>query len=262
MFQQFYVGGTGMAAFEKVMTNITNNVANSKTVGYKQVDTQLETIFPIVLRQAMKKMYEDDLPAPGLEYGLGVRVASTRKNFSQGALTITDKPFDLAIKGDGLFIFRKEEEIFYSRAGNLGLDNEGNLVSSDGSILEPGFIIPKNASSVRIASDGSVLIKLNGETEERFIGRIQIAKFTNVASLESVGNNMYKETSASGHPMIGNPGKDGFGAIAQYSLESSNVDIVKEMMNMMFIQRAFDIVTKAIQGGEGMLKSATEIARA
>ncbi|MDD5456944.1 MAG: flagellar hook-basal body complex protein, partial [Candidatus Margulisbacteria bacterium] len=128
-------------------------------------------------------------------------------------------------------------------------------------ILQPQIVIPDNTDTVRIATDGTVYVTLNQETQERIIGQIQLAKFINPAGLESIGGNLYKQTVASGEPVIGIAGQENFGSISQYALESSNVDIIGEMMEMVITQRAFDIITKAIQSGENMMKSAADIAR-
>lgn len=261
MLRQFYVGSTGMSALEKDMVTITNNVSNSKTVGYKSTRTDMENIFPLVLDKAIQR--RDGVTTPSdIELGSGVRVVATPKDFTQGAIAVTNNEFDIAINGQGLYMFRTlGGEMAYSRAGNLGMDSTGQLVDPNGNILEPGIVVPENTNTVRVSSDGFVFVTLDKETEERLIGRVELANFINPSGLESVGNNLYKETMSSGQPIIGYPGDQNFGTLAQYSLESSNVDIIGEMVEMVITQRAFDVVTKAIQAGENMLKAAGEIAR-
>ena len=262
MLRQFYVGATGMSSFEKIMTNITNNVSNSKTVGYKSTRTELENLFPQVLAKAVAK--QEGVSAPSdLELGTGVRIVSTPKDFRQGAISVTNNEFDIAINGEGFLTYTTANgEVAYGRAGNLSRDSQGSIVDPNGNILQPQISIPENTDKVRIASDGNVYVTLNQETQERSIGQIQLAKFMNAAGLESIGGNLYRQTTASGDPVTGIPGQDNFGTISQFSLESSNVDIIGEMMEMVITQRAFDIITKAIQAGEGMMKSAADIARA
>ncbi len=262
MLRQFYVGATGMASFEKIMTNITNNVSNSKTVGYKSTRTELENLFPQILAKALAKQ-DGATPPADLELGSGVRIVSTPKDFRQGAISVTNNEFDVAINGEGFLTYKTANgEIAYGRAGNLNRDSEGSIVDPNGNILQPQISIPENTDKVRIASDGNVYVTLNQETQERAIGQIQLAKFMNPAGLESIGGNLYRQNTSSGDPVLGIPGQDNFGTISQFSLESSNVDIIGEMMEMVITQRAFDIITKAIQAGEGMMKSAADIARA
>ncbi len=264
MLREFYVGASGMSTFEKLMVNITNNVSNSKTVGYKSTRTELENIFPQVLEKAIAKKESEAAGKPaGIELGAGVRIVSTPKDFRQGTIAVTNNEFDIAINGEGFLSYKTANgDVAYGRAGNLSRDSEGNLVDANGNILQPQIVIPNNTQTVRIASDGNLFVTLNQETQERLVGQIQLAKFVNPSGLESIGGNLYKQTVASGEAVTGIPGQENFGTISQYSLESSNVDIIGEMMEMVITQRAFDIITKAIQSGENMLKSASDIARA
>jgi flagellar basal-body rod protein FlgG len=262
MFRQFYVGATGMSALEKTMVNITNNVSNSKTVGYKSTRTELENIFPQILERAVSRRDLLTTTPSNIELGAGVRIVSTPKDFRQGPIAITNNEFDVAINGDGFFVFRQVDGTqAYSRAGNLNRDSEGNLVDPNGNLLDPGITIPDNTEHFRIDPNGNVFVTLQNETDERLIGQIQLAKFVNPAGLQSIGGNLYVETVASGIPSISNAGENGLGSLSQFAVESSNVDIIGEMMEMIIVQRSFDIVSKAIQSGESMLKSATEIAR-
>lgn len=261
MIRQFFVGATGMTALERDMINITNNISNSKTIGYKSTRTDMESIFPQVLDRAVQRLDEFNKPS-NIELGSGVKIVATPKDFSPGTISVTNNEFDLAINGNGFFVFRlPNDEIAYGRAGNLNLDNTGQLVDPNGNILDPGIIIPDGTNTVRVASDGMVFITFTGETEESFVGQIRLAKFINPAGLESIGNNLYKQTVASGEPRISDPGTDNLGTISQFAIESSNVDIIGSMMEMLITQRAFDVISKAIQSGENMLKSAAEIAR-
>ena len=262
MLREFYVGASGMSAFEKIMVNITNNVSNSKTVGFKSTRTELENVFPQVLDKAVQNLNSQSTKPSSTELGAGVKIVSTPKDFRQGAISVTNNQFDVAINGEGFLTFQTPNgEIAYSRAGNLNQDSEGNLVDPNGNILQPQIVVPNNTDTVRISSDGTVFVTLSGSTAEQVVGQIQLAKFINPAGLESIGGNLYKPTIASGEAAVGVPGQDNFGSISQYALESSNVDIIGEMMEMVITQRAFDIVTKAIQAGENMMKSAANIAQ-
>lgn len=259
MFQPLYVAATGLSAMQDDMLNITNNLANAQTIAYKKTRTEMESLFYIE-KSFKDTLYEamsgTDTPPVNVEYGTGVRVAATAKDFSQGSIEITNNPMDVAINGAGLLQYQMPDgSMAYGRAGNLHMDNEGNLVDPNGHILEPQIVIPDGTTSVVIQQDGTVLVAVNNETDYSEVGQINLARFTNPAGLKSIGQNLYQETDASGAPMIGIPGQDGYGSVNQYSLEQSNVDVISEMMRMVMVQRVFDIVSKAVQSYEGMLAS-------
>lgn len=261
MFRQFHVAATGMDAMEKDLVTITNNVSNVKTTGFKKSRVELETLFPQVLEEAVKDVETGTEKGP-VEMGSGVKVVATPKDFSQGTVEVTNNPLDLAIQGDGLFRFRLPDgTVAYSRAGSLHKNSDGNLVDMSGNPLEPQINIPDTATSVLITTAGQVFVQENNQNAQTQIGQIEVVKFVNASALKSIGSNMYVETAASGQAIQGLPEEQGFGQVAQYSLESSNVDIVQEMMRMVITQRSFDVISKAIQSGEQMLNSAIEIAR-
>lgn len=261
MFRQFHVAATGMDAMEKDLVTITNNVSNVKTTGFKKSRVEFETLFPQILEEAVADTEANTEKGP-IEMGSGVKVVATPKDFSGGTIEATNNQFDLAIQGDGLFKFRMPDgSIAYSRAGALHKNSNGILVDMNGNPLEPQITIPETATSVMITTAGQVYIQENNQTAQSQVGQLELAKFVNPSALKSIGSNMYVETAASGEPLDGVPETPGFGQIAQYSLESSNVDIVQEMMRMVITQRSFDVISKAIQSGEQMLNSAIEIAR-
>ncbi len=190
------------------------------------------------------------------EFGTGVQVAATPKDFTQGAIETTSNPLDIAIQGDGFIQVKMPDgSLAYTRAGNLHADNDGNLVDPNGHLVDPGIVFPQGTSAVTIRQDGTVLASTNNELAQNEIGQITITKFSNPAGLKSLGQNLYASTDASGDPIIGNPGDEGFGTIAQFSLESSNVDVISEMMRLVMVQRVFDTVTKAVSSYEAMLTS-------
>jgi len=262
MFQPLYIAATGLASLEEEITNITDNLANAKTVAFKKSRTELESLyyaqktFADELETAMQRgegrgLSKSSLP---IEFGSGVRVAATTKDFTQGSIEITNRPFDLAIQGEGLFQFTMPDGSFaYGRAGNLHVDNEGNLVDTAGHYLEPRVTVPEEATQVTIQSDGTVLVRLNNEIESSEVGQVTLARFANPAGLESKGQNLFAATESSGEVIIGYAGDDGYGNISQYSLEKSNVDVISEMMRMVMVQRVFDIIAKAVQSYETML---------
>lgn len=263
MFRQLHVGATGMEALEKDMIVITNNVSNSKTLGFKRSRVEMENLFPQILDEAVSQVDSDTMKKSAIEYGSGVRVVGTPKDFSQGAIETTSNPLDLAVNGDGFFAVRKTDgNLAFTRAGNFHMDNEGNMVDVNGHILDPGIIFPDNTTSTKITQDGAIYIKTVDNNIETMIGQITVHNFDNPSGLESIGQNLYQATDSSGEAREGIPGVDGNGVIAQYSLESSNVEIIDEMMNMIITQRAFEIISKSIQIGENMMRSAIELAKA
>jgi len=259
--QQFYVGATGMDAFQKDLMNITNNVANAQTVGFKKSRVEFENLFPQLLEEEIARI-EKGSTKGDVELGTGVRISSINKDFSMGSIEMTGKPLDLAIEGEGFFQFRlPDSSIAYSRAGNLQKDTEGNLMDPNGHLLEPPIRIPDYASSISIDNEGRVYVQDKSESNPVEIGQMMLAHFSNPTGLKSIGQNLFIQTATSGEPTIGVSGRDGFGNIAQGALEFSNVDIISEMMRMVITQRSFEIVSKLVQAGEGMLKNATDIAR-
>jgi len=260
MFQPLYVAATGLNAFEEQMIDITNNLSNARTVGFKRGRTEMESLF--YLQRTFKERLTEEMERLGMkpyaspQFGTGVRVAATPKDFSQGPIEITNNPLDFAIQGEGFFQLRMPDgSVAYGRAGNFHLDNEGNLVDPNGHILEPGIFFPENTTSIVIRQDGTVFVSLEGEIEQTELGQINLVRFPNAQGIESIGQNLFRATSASGEPIIGIAGEEGFGTINQYALEYSNVDVISEMMRMVMVQRVFDTVSKAVQAYDGMLTS-------
>jgi flagellar basal-body rod protein FlgG len=170
---------------------------------------------------------------------------------------------DVAVAGDGFFQYRLPDgSTAYGRSGSFHRDNMGMLVDASGHILEPQLTMPEDTTGLIVSPDGRVFVQLNDQVDQQEIGQITTARFINPAGLQSIGDNLYVETAASGRPIVGIPGETSLGALEQYALEGSNVDVVTEMMRMIITQRSFDVISKAVQSGEGMLKSAIEIAQA
>ncbi|MFH1429284.1 MAG: flagellar basal-body rod protein FlgG [Candidatus Margulisiibacteriota bacterium] len=262
MFRPFYIAATGMDAFQTDLESIIDNVSNSQTTGYKKGSVEFANIFPQVLEKAVKEYSEGRSAAPGLEIGSGVKIVGTPRDFSQGSMNVTNNPMDVAIKGEGFLQFALADgTTAYSRAGSLSRDSEGMIVNGSGNALEPQISLPEETTGVIINQDGRVYVQINDSVDQQEIGQITLAAFINPAGLESIGDNLYVQTVASGEPRVDVPGSSGMGALEQFALEGSNVDIVSEMMRMIITQRSFDVISKAVQGGEGMLKSALEIAQ-
>lgn len=258
MFQPLYVAATGLDAFEQEMLSITNNLANAKTIAFKRGKTEMESL-PYIQKSfsdelALAMSAQEGVPLMTPEFGTGVRVAATPKDFTQGSIETTSNQLDIAIQGEGfLQVKMPDGSIAYSRAGNLHADNEGNVVDASGHLLEPPIILPEGTTAVVISQSGIVYASVNNSITQTEIGQITLAKFNNTAGLKSLGQNLYASTEASGDPIIGNPVDEGYGALTQYAVESSNVDVISEMMRMVMIQRVFETITKAVSGYEGMM---------
>lgn len=259
MFQPLYVAATGLSAIEEEIQNITNNLANARTVAFKKGRPEMESLsfidksFKDYLYEAMSGT---DVPPVNVEYGTGVRVASTSKDFTQGSIEVTNNPFDFAINGQGFFQVKMPDgTLAYTRAGNFHADNDGNLVDPNGRIVEPSIILPQGTTSVTVSQDGTVFAQINNQNNLTEIGQMTLARFTNPAGLKSVGQNLYQANEASGEAQVGIANQEGYGSVNQFSLEQSNVNEISEMMKMVISQRIFDTITKAVQSYEGLLTS-------
>lgn len=257
MFQPLYVAATGLSSLQDDILNITNNLSNAQTVAFKKGRAEMESLF-FVEKSFKDLLYEEMSGAEtvpvNVEYGTGVRVASTPKDFTQGAIDTTKNALDLAIQGEGFFPVKMPDgTTAYTRAGNFHIDNEGNLVDPNGRILEAQIVFPEGTTTVVVSADGTVMAAVNNENSLTEIGQISLARFTNPSGLKSIGQNLYQTSESSGLPSVGTASVDGYGAINQFSLEQSNVDVISEMMRMVIVQRVFDTVTKAVQSYEGML---------
>ena len=259
MFQPLYVAATGLESLQEEMTDITNNLANAKSVAFKQgrVDMESLTYIPRTFDQELQTaMSKGELvqPRTNVEFGTGVNVAATTKDFKQGTLDVTSNPLDLAVSGEGFFAVKLADgSMAYTRAGNFHLDNDGNLVDANGHLLDPSIQMPSGTTAVTVQQDGTVYAAINGSTELTQVGQISLVRFPNTQGLTAIGQNLFQATAASGDAQVGSANENGFGAITQYALEGSNVDVISEMMRMVMVQRIFDTVSKAVQSYESML---------
>lgn len=260
MFQPLYVAATGLSTTEDELSEIANNLANASTPSFKRGRVETESL--IYIQKSFKDMLDEEISrsesSPNIvpEFGTGVKVAATPRDFSQGSIQNTSSPFDIAIQGEGFVQVKMPDgSVSYTRAGHLHVDNEGNLVDPNGHLVEPSIIIPQGTTSVVISQNGAVLVSVNNQLTQTEIGQLNLAKFNNTSGLRSLGQNLYASTESSGEPIIGNPGDPGYGTIVQYAIESSNVDVVSEMMRMVMVQRIFDSITKVVSTYEGMLTS-------
>lgn len=250
-----WVAKTGLDAQQTRMQVVSNNLANVNTTGFKKDRANFEDLIYQTVRQAGGQSTQDTLLPTGLNLGTGVRVMSSEKIHMQGNIQQTENALDIAIEGDGFFqILMPDGEIAYSRDGSFNVDDQGQMVTSSGYQLQPPINIPDDATSVTIGRDGTVSAKLPGQAEPQQLGNIQLADFVNPAGLDPMGGNLFQETAASGPAQISDPGLDGVGTLMQGALESSNVNIAEELVNMIETQRAFETNTKAISSTDQMLQ--------
>lgn len=259
MFQSLDVAATGMAAQETKLDTISNNLANANTVGYKRQDAEFEDL----LYQTLKAPSQGQGGAAGpggVQVGMGARVVATPRSFAQGSVQQSGNPLDLAIEGNGFFaVQRASGEVAYTRAGQLKLDAQGRVVTSDGLPLEPPVTVPTDATSVTIGTDGQVSVTHAGQTAPQQVGQIQLVTFPNAGGLSSIGHNLFAATASSGDPSTGAPGLEGRGTILQGALEGSNVEVVNEMIGLIRTQRAYEINSKVVAAADEMLRNATQM---
>jgi flagellar basal-body rod protein FlgG len=254
MDASMWVAKTGLDAQQTRMNVISNNLANVNTTGFKRDRAVFEDLLYQNIRQAGGQTGANTQAPTGLMLGTGVRVVATEKQHAQGNMVNTQNPLDVAIAGDGYFqIAQADGTLAYTRDGNFKLSNTGQLVTSGGLLLQPALVIPNTASSVTVGRDGTVSIELAAGGSQ-VLGQIQIARFVNPSGLQSLGQNLMKDTPASGAPQVLAPGVAGAGSLMQGTLEASNVNVVEEMVNMIETQRAYEINSKAISAVDGMLR--------
>ncbi len=259
--QALNVAATGMLAQQTNVEVISNNIANMNTTGFKRHRAEFQDLLYQDLRRVGTNSSDAGTIVPsGIQLGVGVRLASTYRINEQGALILTDNPFDLAIRGDGFFqVQLPDNTTAYTRAGSFQVNQNGQLVTPDGYVLiGPGTIDPA-ATSVTINQSGQVLVTTQGTVGETQAGSIQLARFQNPAGLNHLGNNLLTETSASGTPTTGVPGVAGIGAIFQGFLESSNVDPVHEITDLITAQRAYELNSKVIEAADQMMSTANNV---
>lgn len=250
-----WIAKTGLEAQQSRLGIISNNLANVSTTGFKQDRAVFEDLLYQTVRQPGAQSSQNTMLPSGLMQGTGVRMVATEKLQTQGDLTQTGNSLDVAIQGRGFFqVLRPDGTLGYTRDGTFQLDSQGQLVNSEGYQIQPGITIPNNAQSITIGTDGTVSVLLPGQTAPTQVGTLQLADFANPTGLQPVGQNLYVETASSGAPQTGNPGINGLGTVNQGSLESSNVNVVSEMVDMIEAQRAYEINSKAIATADQMLQ--------
>ena len=261
MIKSLFTLATGMKAQQTYLDNISNNLANINTTGFKrsQVNFQ-DLLYSNDAKAGSESGAGIEIPT-GLQIGGGVRLNSTTKVFAQGTSIGTSNTFDMSIQGDGFFqITKSDGSQVYTRDGSFRLNGTGQLVTTDGLALTPTITIPSDATNVTIGTDGTVNVTLPAGTVSN-LGQLQLVKFVNPGGLESLGRNLFRESPASGAPTTGIPGEQGLGEIFQGFLEGSNVETVTELVNMITAQRAYEVNSKGIQSADQMLQAANNIIR-
>lgn len=260
MIQSLYSGASGMEAQQYNLNTIANNLANANTSGFKKSKIEFQDLIYQRPRAVGAEAGGGNLVPTGVEMGNGARVVSTAKVFTQGQLKQTGEKFDLAIQGEGFIQVQRPDGTFgYTRDGAMKVDNQGRVVTSDGFIVLSGFgPIPTGSTSVSVSGNGEVTVEGASGTQNF---RVQLARFANPAGLRSAGGNIYEETPASGTAELGNPAENGYGSILQGSLETSNVSVIEEMVNMIQAQRAYEVNSKSIQTSDEMLGQIAQLKR-
>lgn len=257
MAQSLWVSKTGMEAQQTRLSVISNNLANVSTTGFKKSRALFEDLLYQTVRQAGGQTSQDTQLPSGLSLGAGVRTVATEKIHSQGSIEQTENTYDVAIQGHGYYqILTPNGDIAYSRNGEFHLDSNGTMVTSSGYKLQPEINIPENTLTVTIGRDGTVSVLQPGNPTPAVVGIIQLADFVNRSGLQPAGENLYLETAASGPPQISSPDQLGMGALVQGALETSNVNVVEELVNMIETQRAYEMNSKAISTADEMLQYA------
>ena len=255
MNSALWIAKTGLDAQQTRLSVISNNLANANTMGYKRSRAVFEDLLYQNVRQVGAQSSEDTQLPSGLMIGTGVRTVATEKNHSQGNVVQTEGYLDLAVQGRGFFqVLRPDGSLAYSRDGSFQTDSQGQIVTAGGFLLQPAITVPSDAQSVTIGSDGVVTVRVVGNSAPVQIGNIQLADFTNPSGLMPLGENMYAESAASGSPQPGTPGLNGVGSLVQGALESSNVNSVKELVELIETQRAYEMNSKAISTADQMLQ--------
>ncbi len=255
MHSALYVSKTGLSAQDTALTTISNNLANVGTVGYKRDDAVFQDLLYQVKREPGALTSQDSQLPSGLQLGTGVRVVGTTKQFTQGSLEVTEQALDIAVNGRGMFqILLPDGTTAYTRDGQFQINSDGQVVTANGHPLEPAITVPENTSLLTIGEDGVVTAAVSGETAVTQLGQIDTVDFINPQGLKAIGNNLFRETEASGAPQVGTPGLNGLGVLNQGMLEQSNVDVVEELVDMITTQRAYEMNSKVVSTADQMLQ--------
>jgi len=260
MIRSLWIAKTGLDAQQTQMDVISNNLANVSTSGFKRARAVFEDLLYQTIRQPGAQSSEQTQLPSGLQIGTGVKPVATERIFTQGNLQQTGNSKDVAIQGNGFFqVLMPDGTTSYSRDGSFQVDANGQMVTSSGYAVQPAITIPPDTQTLTIARDGTVSVQQAGSATPVTIGTLQLAMFVNPAGLQSLGENLYGETAASGTPSSNAPGSNGAGMLNQGYVETSNVNVVEELVNMIQTQRAYEINSKAISTSDQMLQRLTQL---
>lgn len=264
--QTLYTAASGMEAMQLRLDVIANNLANANTVSFKRDRANTEDLFYRHLRLPGNQDASGQYSPTGLSIGLGSRVSGTQTDYMQGAFDPTNRQLDVAIEGDGFFqvIDPSTNQILYTRAGNFDKNADGNIVIASagvGRLIDPPINIPQDATAIEISPDGIVSVLQPGNTQLQQVGTIQLARFINPDGLVKLGENLYSESISSGQAIIGNPGQQGLGRLQKGMLELSNVEPVRELIDLITTQRGFELSSQAVQAADQMLQLVTNLRR-
>ena len=255
MTASLWIAKTGLDAQQTRMSVISNNLSNASTTGFKQSRAQFEDLLYQNVRQTGGQTSQNTQLPSGLMLGTGVRIVSTAKVFTQGNLTQTGNNLDLAVNGRGFFqVQLPDGTAAYTRDGSFQINSEGQIVTSNGYLLQPEITIPANTQTITIGTDGTVSAKAANESAATQVGTIQLTDFINPAGLQAIGGNLFLESTASGSPQTGEPASNGMGSVVQGSLETSNVNVVEELVDMIETQRTYEMNSKAMSTTDEMLQ--------
>lgn len=257
MMPALWIAKTGLDAQQTNISVISNNLANASTVGYKKARPIFEDLLYQKINQPGGRSSADTELPTGLMVGVGAKVTSTQKTFTQGDVQTTDNALDIMISGSGFFeIELPDGTTAYTRNGQFAMDDEGTLVTSgSGYTVQPAIQIPDNATSITISSDGQVSVSIVGQAENQVLGQLNVSRFVNPQGLEPIGENLFLETQSSGAPIQGIAGQDGMGSIKQGMLETSNVNVTEELVNLIQAQRVYEMNSKILSAVDDMLSS-------
>jgi flagellar basal-body rod protein FlgG len=263
--QTLYTAATGMGALETKLDVIANNMANINTTGFKRDRANFEDLFYRQIRLPGAQDADGNLTSTGIEVGLGTRVSSTQTNHGQGAMQVTENPLDFAVEGNGFFqVTDPSGGFLYTRAGNFGINAQNQLVlgsAQTGWVLDPSITIPPEATGVVVTSDGQVQYRTSTDTTLQNAGQLQVATFVNPDGLLKMGDNLFKQTDASGQATQLTPGQNGAGVVRQGALEASNVEPVQELIDLITTQRAFELNSQVVRAGDQIMQVAANLRR-
>ncbi len=251
------IAATGLAAQQLNVDTISHNLANMTTTSYKSERPEFQDLLYQDLRRVGVNSTDQGTILPvGVQIGLGVKTGAISRNTSQGPLENTEGPLDMAVQGKGYFqVELPDGTIAYTRDGSFKLSEDGTIVTRDGFTVQPAITIPDNAESISINASGEVAVIITGQVDAQQLGQLELSSFINPAGLQATGDNMYLETTASGGPLLNNPGQDGMGTLLQGYLETSNVNPVAEITDLIVAQRAYEMNTKVLSAADQMLQS-------